>query len=241
MIAVHGLGGDWETTWTHRTTGKLWLRDFLPQQFGTVRVMSFGYDSAYILSASITDINDASASLLDRLNGERQQGSARRRPIIFVAHSLGGIVVKRVGFSRYKLPYIGADDHQALNLGLERSDQWKDMIDSIAGVIFFAVPHRGADAGYWANLAANAVSFATLGTHGSSVLVRSLKRNSEEFSNISQAFIQPAARIPIIRTFYETVKIGNQLVSRPRCSIWSSLTQWILDRRQRLCQPTSTK
>lgn len=103
VIAVHGLGGDWEMTWSHKTTGKLWLRDFLPQQFKNVRVMSFGYDSTYILSAAVTDVNDASASLLDRLDGERQEEPARRRPIIFVAHSLGGIVVKRVSVEIFTL------------------------------------------------------------------------------------------------------------------------------------------
>lgn len=96
IIAVHGLGGDWEHTWTDDTSGKMWLRDFLPEQLSSARVWSFGYDSAYALSTSETDIDDAARSLIDRLDGERQDKSAKRRPIIFIAHSLGEIVVKRV-------------------------------------------------------------------------------------------------------------------------------------------------
>jgi hypothetical protein len=66
---------------------------------------------------------------------------------------------------------------------------------------------------FWANLAANALSFASLGTHGNTNFVNALKRNSPEFAKISTGFIQPGAKFSMIRTFYETVKIGNQLVN----------------------------
>lgn len=45
IIAVHGLGGDAYKTWTHGSTGKLWLRDFLPSFLPGCRVYTFGYPS----------------------------------------------------------------------------------------------------------------------------------------------------------------------------------------------------
>jgi len=98
IVAVHGLGGDWEGTWTDTSgpTKKLWLRDFLPETFPNARVMSYGYDATYALSSAVSDISSAAASLIDSLYGERQEDYETRRPIIFVAHSLGGIVVKKV-------------------------------------------------------------------------------------------------------------------------------------------------
>lgn len=51
IIAVHGLGGDSYKTWTHRSTGKLWLRDFLPGFLPGCRVYTFGYPS------KLTDVN----------------------------------------------------------------------------------------------------------------------------------------------------------------------------------------
>jgi hypothetical protein len=58
--------------------------------------MSYGYNSSTAFSKSITDITDEAAMLLDRLDGERQSAEERARPILFIAHSLGGIVVKKV-------------------------------------------------------------------------------------------------------------------------------------------------
>ena len=74
----------------------MWLRDFVPKQGENARVMSFGYDSTFALSRSVADIDNSAIDLINRLDGERQLESAKKRPIIFVAHSLGGVVVKRV-------------------------------------------------------------------------------------------------------------------------------------------------
>ena len=99
IVAVHGLGGHWEKTWTHEN-GKLWLRDFLPSQLQdanvNARVMSFGYNSDTFTSKAVTGIDQEATILLDRLEGSRESGRAKVRPIIFIAHSLGGLVVKKV-------------------------------------------------------------------------------------------------------------------------------------------------
>jgi hypothetical protein len=76
----------------------MWLRDFVPKQLQNARIMSFGYDSAHAFSTSDTDIDDAAISLVDRLAGERQDEWTKTRSIIFIAHSLGGIVVKKACF-----------------------------------------------------------------------------------------------------------------------------------------------
>ena len=59
--------------------------------------MSYGYNSTTAFSKAVTDVNDEAAMLLDRLDGERQDQDQMTRPIIFISHSLGGIVVKKVG------------------------------------------------------------------------------------------------------------------------------------------------
>lgn len=100
IIAVHGLGGHWRRTWTSRSSQKNWLEDFLPGQLEAEsianRVLSYGYDSDTAFTKAVTDIDDAAGSLLDRMIGERQSPQEKLRPTILVAHSLGGIVVKKV-------------------------------------------------------------------------------------------------------------------------------------------------
>lgn len=95
IVAVHGLGGHWKKTWTAEN-GKMWLRDFLPNQLPTARIMSYGYNSKTAFSKSVTDIEDESTLLLNYLAGERRLEVEKSRPILFISHSLGGIIVKKV-------------------------------------------------------------------------------------------------------------------------------------------------
>jgi hypothetical protein len=68
--------------------------------------MSYGYNSRTAFSKAVTDINDEAAMLLDRLDGERQSKDQKTKPIIFVSHSLGGIIVKKVrGLSIMTIQY----------------------------------------------------------------------------------------------------------------------------------------
>lgn len=50
VVAVHGLGGDSDSTWTKGNTN--WIRHLLPRSdyFKEARIFSFGYDSAAFLS-----------------------------------------------------------------------------------------------------------------------------------------------------------------------------------------------
>ena len=58
--------------------------------------MSYGYDSRTAFSKSVTDVEDQATMLMNALNLERQSPSETKRPLIFIAHSLGGIIVKKV-------------------------------------------------------------------------------------------------------------------------------------------------
>ena len=115
IVFLHGLNGDRVRTWTK--DGIFWPRDLLPQKLPQCRTMTFGYNADLGLSSSTLSIRDFAVSLLSGLRDERQgrgviqQGNIPMmsqklltslqqelgRPIIFVCHSLGGIVIKKAG------------------------------------------------------------------------------------------------------------------------------------------------
>ncbi|KAI0594829.1 hypothetical protein F4775DRAFT_412770 [Biscogniauxia sp. FL1348] len=110
-----------------------WPRDLLPDTLPTARVLTYGYDTrikhAFGSSPNTNTVYDIGWDLLVALEGERRESSDR--PIIFIVHSLGGIVVKEM---------------------LRRSDGCKSgqvhlrsICNSTRAVLFFGTPHGGAD------------------------------------------------------------------------------------------------
>ena len=77
-----------------------WLRDFFPEQLEQAgfnsRIVSFGCNSDIFFSKSVTNIDDVAEMLLDYIDVNRQTSQEYERPILFIAHSLGVIVSKKV-------------------------------------------------------------------------------------------------------------------------------------------------
>ena len=90
---VHGLQGDAIRTWA--TSGVCWPRDLLPQHCPDARILTFGY-AALVDEETPLSIRDLGKILLETLCINRRHMKATTRPLVFVAHSLGGIVVKSV-------------------------------------------------------------------------------------------------------------------------------------------------
>jgi len=122
IIAVHGLGGNWQSTWTGED-GAVWLRDRLPGVLAeanvVARVRSFGYNSATVFSRSTGDLQTAGKSLLLRLRDFRTTPQQRTSPIILVCHSLGGLVVKEVSRQPVSTPVLAANGPIGTRPGVE--------------------------------------------------------------------------------------------------------------------------
>jgi len=203
VVAVHGLQGDAYQTWTHEN-GTMWLESILPDKVPYARIMTFGYNSTIAFSSSDAKLEDKSIELINRLTMKRssvENGSTR--PIVFVCHSLGGVLVKK-----------------ALILAHERSldTHYKDILDNTKAIAFLGVPHRGSDAAWWFNFAANSLKGATLGVSTHTALVKELQKASPTLATISKQFIDRGKSLKIY-TFYETRKLSGIVV----CYIRSSL------------------
>lgn len=103
IIAISGLGGHAFGSFKERGGEHMWLRDALPydlngniSRIGVARVMVYGYDSSLPLSKSFQGLDDLARSLYNSLKNVWGD-SPKVRPTVFVAHSLGGLIVKEVG------------------------------------------------------------------------------------------------------------------------------------------------
>ncbi|KAL8387008.1 hypothetical protein RB595_010227 [Gaeumannomyces hyphopodioides] len=105
VVAIHGLNGDHLRSWTHADS-TLWLKDMLPGKLEGARVMSFGYDAS-ISGGVVYAVREIAKQLLDELRNTRED-DPEPRPIVFVAHSLGGIVLKQ-GIVFFGTPHRGSD------------------------------------------------------------------------------------------------------------------------------------
>ncbi len=68
------------------------------------RVFSYGYNADVHKNGSLAGIRDHARTILERLTA-RRRGVDPKRPIIFVGHCLGGLIVKQVS----RLPKAFAD------------------------------------------------------------------------------------------------------------------------------------
>ena len=90
------------------------------------RVFIYGYDSGIVQSQSFQNLDDIASKFCDDLNIIRQ--SPTTRPLLFIAHSLGGLVLKRA------LKFLASTRSQP-------HDQL--LLSSTLAILFFGVPNHG--------------------------------------------------------------------------------------------------
>jgi hypothetical protein len=140
---VHGLTGDRESTWTAHGQSVPWPAILLPPKLSKARIVTYGYD-AYLVRKGVAGSNrliDHAMNFLHDLTTDRDLNNVSTRPLIFVAHSLGGLVCKKaILLSRnHPEPHI------------------RGLFNCIRGIIFMSTPHKGSWMANWARIPAAAV------------------------------------------------------------------------------------
>ncbi|KAJ4319205.1 hypothetical protein N0V84_006487 [Fusarium piperis] len=186
VVAIHGLNGHYEKTWTDKNTGVNWLRDLMP--ITSARVLSFSYNSSVKFSKSTSDLYDFADQLLEGLYASRQSAEEAQRPIIFVCHSLGGIVFKQAFVRAHELA------------------RYDDVRRCTRGVLFLGTPHRGSDLASWGTMLSAMLKAASFGTSTDTQLPKDLEPDSRDLERISQSFKARSAGLRIY-SFYETEKM----------------------------------
>ncbi|KAH8797866.1 hypothetical protein F5884DRAFT_647464, partial [Xylogone sp. PMI_703] len=137
IVAIHGLGAHPDDTWTQNindSSGKPqyvnWLCEpsMLPEAVPNARIMRYGYKSQWFgderVEPGTTLISDVAKDLLKELEIERKTNPSR--PLIFIAHSFGGLLLIK-----------------ALRMSYDSPENWLNPFKSTAGLIFLGTPFRG--------------------------------------------------------------------------------------------------
>ncbi|KAF8535741.1 hypothetical protein BDD12DRAFT_891916 [Trichophaea hybrida] len=186
VIAVTGLAGHAFESWRNRETNQMWLKDLLPHDVQNIRIMSYGYDS------SLLGDGKADNRLLDhqRLfiqDSENARSSVKtNRPIIFIGHSLGGILIL-----------------QAL-IECKRNREHTHILDAMHSIIFFGTPHQGMRTYDLEEMVDAESSGYETSRHN---LLRQLREGSEFLENQKEdlSYIWEEYK-PKIISFYESVQ-----------------------------------
>ncbi|KAM5430281.1 hypothetical protein McanCB56680_004946 [Microsporum canis] len=182
VVAVHGLSGHAFDTWTHKKTRVMWLKDLLPQTLPNARIMTYGYRAKFNDFTAHQDIRTIAENLLQQLSGLRQD-KISKRPLVFVCHSLGGIVVKKA-------------------LSQRSTEKCGEVKDATYGIIFLATPHSGSSIAR----SGGTISRLILGMFSFSAgrdLVTYLHEGSKVLSDITLDFMHEVSKYKII-SCYET-------------------------------------
>ncbi|KAL8344433.1 hypothetical protein RB601_004802 [Gaeumannomyces tritici] len=211
------------------TSSVYWPTDLLPSTIPDARIMTYGYDThirhqVFGPRASQNTIYDIAGDFLVALEAERR--GATHRPLIFIAHSLGGIVVKEM---------------LRRSQGCHSHDHLRQATSATIGVVFFGTPHSGADPRGLLLHATERLA-RTLGVTVSQAVVDTLLPSSERLRELRDDFPIIAQRKGwAIHSFQEqhVVRLlGKKVVEDTSSSLHSpiEITQHIANDHMDMCR-----
>ena len=192
IVLVHGLNGNPQKTWTAKN-GVYWPTDLLPASLKDehANVLVYGYNadvysSKKDQSPSANFIHMHAQSLVTSLTQYRKSEGTERSPIIWVAHSLGGIVTKRA--------LLYSNDVRA-----HHHEDFRSIFVSTYGIIFLGTPHTGSDLAGWGRIL-QAMSDAVVPRRffeTEPILLKTLKKDNETLQAINSHFLDIYQRFRI--------------------------------------------
>ncbi|KAF8243912.1 hypothetical protein K440DRAFT_560344, partial [Wilcoxina mikolae CBS 423.85] len=186
VIAVTGLSGHAFGSWRNRTTNKMWLQDFLPQDIKNIRIMTYGYNTNLVgANAGHYRILDHQRDLIEQLDSARSSPEVKIRPIIFLGHSFGGILILSVS--------LYCSQNQSL---------YKHVLEATCGFVFFGVPHHGL---HTTELEAMVDDMSSGQQSAAKNIIRQLGEHSEFLERQANYLVDILRNIEVV-SFYETLK-----------------------------------
>jgi hypothetical protein len=201
IVAVTGLGGHALGSFRSADGMSVWLRDFAPQDIPRARFITYGYDTAVVASDSNQGIRELAHTLLDELTEYRRSTQTQQRSLLFVCHSLGGVVLKEALVMSSKATEPKQKD-------------WLDVMKVTYGLVFMGVPNLGLRHSQLETVVRGHANEAFI----KDLLVKSDGEASQFQKHLTRDFVDLDKRrsLPFdIISYYETVSSPTIVVSMP--------------------------
>lgn len=177
----------------------MWIRDSLTTSLPSFRFLTYGYDTVLVNSQSFQLIPDLASRLIQELksNGWASPGA---KEIVFLAHSLGGILLKH-----------------ALVMLANSGECESFMLDRIRGAVCFGVPNKGMDVSSLETMTMN---------QPNQDLVRDLSVGSQYLATLGDQFDGHSKTRKLKFSWaYETKQSPAVMVRSPPLSLEKTLTR----------------
>ncbi|KAK3365364.1 hypothetical protein B0T24DRAFT_724217 [Lasiosphaeria ovina] len=199
IVVVPGLGGHHSRTWEGADL-TLWPRDLLPPKISKrIRIRSFRYNTTLQGTVSEAGISDHAKELLDELSNDREDDEAAAlRPLIFVGHSLGGMIIKKALFLAHK----------------KTQTRFRPLWDASRGIMFFSTPHLGLDPGLWKKFVKHVLPFdaPVTGALPSLGMLREIENDGDVLYRITEDFKPQHPELSFVTFIEETPMKGMERV-----------------------------
>ena len=140
----------------------MWIRDSLPKDLSEVRAVVYGYDTKLKSSQSFQVIPDLAKALIDQLQAHGWN-TPTARPIVFLAHSLGGLLLREV----------------IAQLNNSSNKEYKSLLSLFRGAVFFGVPNLGMDQSHFRTIVHDKPN---------EILIDDIARGSNYLLKLNQSF-----------------------------------------------------
>lgn len=138
IVLVHGLQGGIFKTWRQSDSMKqtpdytdCWPKSWLASDFDRCRILAVDYQTFLsnwnVNCGQVYSLKEISLQLYKEL----EKANVGKRPIIWITHSMGGLLVKEM------LSQV------------EQSNESKALLDQTRGIVFYSVPHKGSQMAVW--------------------------------------------------------------------------------------------
>ncbi|KAJ5142587.1 Mitochondrial substrate/solute carrier [Penicillium bovifimosum] len=201
IVAIPPVGAHHRKTWTAPGARSSWLDTGIFQRLPRARVLLYNYGDL-----RNDKLDQLAVRLLNQLHSERQHHPVRR-PIFFICHSTGGLVLKNA-------------------LALASREPGQPILTSCYGIAFFATPHRGSTYLSADEYAASIRRILHLEHDIPAALREQFRPRDKQLWHLSNQFMTLSADMKIwsfLETVDSTMHIIDTNKTQPKFKNWSRL------------------